>query len=96
MSTGANTRSGTLPAALGAGVPVVAIRGAETDPKLFRDGENLVFAKQVSAPGFAEVALRLLRDPELSARVAEGGHRLYCENMTWAHTADQLLADRAS
>ena len=52
--TGANTRSSTLPGALfGARIPTVAVRGIETDT-LFRDGDNIVFAEELSGPAFAK------------------------------------------
>ena len=95
MDTGANTRSGTLPAALGSGVPVIATRGTETDLS-FRHNENLVFADAMSATAFAEAALRLLRDPVLSKKIGDGGRDLYQRHMTWERTADHLLADPSS
>src|SRR5262249_28325044 len=79
MDVGATPRSGTRPAALGAGVPVVAIDGRETDSGLFRDGDNIAFARALEGPAFADAALGLLRDPARAARVGEGGRRLYEE-----------------
>lgn len=92
MNTGANTRSGTLPVALGAGVPVVAIIGSETDVNLFRDGENIVIARDLSAAAFADATLALLRQPSRLARVAEGARRLYVDHLSWQRIADKLLA----
>ena len=93
MNTGANTRSGTLPVALGSGVPIVAVRGVETDPLLFRANETVAFAEELSGPAFAEAALQLLRNPVLRRQVSEGGRRLYEEHMSWERIADRLLAD---
>jgi glycosyltransferase involved in cell wall biosynthesis len=92
MNTGANTRSGTLPVALGAGLPVVAILGSETDVDLFRDGENIVFARGLDGAAFADAALRLLHDPALFAHVAAGASRLYADHLSWSRIADELLA----
>jgi len=92
-NTGANTRSSTLPTALGSGVPVVAIDGRETDRALFRDGENVVFARGLDGPAFAEACLSVLRDRALAARVAEGGRRLYEQHLAWDRIADQLVAE---
>jgi glycosyltransferase involved in cell wall biosynthesis len=92
MSTGANTRSGTLPLALGSALPVVAISGAETDGALFRADDNIVFARELSGAAFADAALRVLRDPSLRLRVAAGARRLYAEHLTWQRIADQLLS----
>jgi glycosyltransferase involved in cell wall biosynthesis len=93
MESGANTRSGTLPLALGSGVPTVAISSFETDRDLFRDGDNLAFAEAMTGAAFAEVALRLLRDPTMAARIGEGGRRLYEDHLSWERICDQLLAD---
>ena len=92
MSTGANTRSSTLPVALGVGLPIVAVRGSETDLALFRDNENVVFAREMTGAAFAEASLRLLADPLALERVAEGGRHLYDAHLTWKRIVDHLLA----
>ena len=92
MDTGVNTRSGTLPVALGSGVPVVGVVGADTDLTVFRDGQNVLLARALDGAAFAEAALRLLRDPALAARIADGGRRLYAEHLTWERITDGLLA----
>jgi glycosyltransferase involved in cell wall biosynthesis len=93
MATGANTRSSTLPVALGCELPVIALNGTETDPELFRDGDNVVFAREMSGPAFAEATLRLLRDPAAIERVRRGGRQLYETHLTWARITDHLLAE---
>ena len=90
MNTGANTRSGTLPVALGSGVPVVAIRGIETDP-LFVHGENIFFAESLEGPAYARATLRLFDDSALADRIAAGGVRLYQENLAWGRITDLAL-----
>jgi glycosyltransferase involved in cell wall biosynthesis len=92
MNTGANTRSCTLPVALGSGLPVVATFGIETDRSLFRDGENIVMARELSGPAFAEATLRLLRDATLMSRVRAGARELYAAHLSWEQIADVLLA----
>jgi len=89
MDTGANTRSGTLPVALGSGIPVIAIRGSETDT-LF-SSENLVFADELSGPAFATAALGLLRDRPRMISVGKGARKLYDNHLSWTRIADQLL-----
>ena len=91
--TGANTRSSTLPGALGSRVPTVAVCGIETDRALFRDGDNIVFAEDLSGPAFAAAALGILRDPVAAERVREGAGRLYAEHLSWERICDRLLAD---
>ena len=93
METGANTRSSTLPSALGSGIPTVAVCGRETDLSLFRDGDNVAFADAMTERAFAVAALRLLQDPAARTRVGEGGRRLYAEHLSWQRIGDRLLAD---
>jgi glycosyltransferase involved in cell wall biosynthesis len=93
MTTGANTRSGTLPVALGAGLPVVTLDGSQTDHDLFRDEENVLFATGLSAEAFGAAALRILEDPALAARLSAGARRLYDEHLCWPVVVDRLLAE---
>jgi len=93
MDTGANTRSSTLPSPLGSGIPVVAFRGRETDASLFQDEENVLFASALTAPAFAVAALRVLRDPQLAARLSTGARALYEHDLAWPCIADKLLAE---
>jgi glycosyltransferase involved in cell wall biosynthesis len=90
MDSGANTRSSTLPVALGSGVPVVAVHGWETDP-IFEGDRNVVFARTLSGEALAEAALRLHNDPALAERVGAGGRRLYEEHLSWPRIVDALL-----
>jgi len=92
MNTGANTRSGTLPVALGSGVPVVTVHGIETDDGFFRDDENVAFARALTAEAFTETSLRLLRDPVALRRIGEGGRQLYEAHISWPRIVDDLLA----
>jgi glycosyltransferase involved in cell wall biosynthesis len=92
MQTGANTRSGTLPVALGSGLPVVAVNGIDTDLHLFRDGDNILFAAEMTADAFAAATLRILDDSSLAERLAAGARRLYEEHLSWSVAADTLLA----
>jgi glycosyltransferase involved in cell wall biosynthesis len=90
QNTGANTRSSTLPGAFATGVPVVAIRGPETDG-LFVDGENVLFADDLDGPSFAKAALRIFADRSLADRLSAGGRRLHDEHLSWPRIVDSLL-----
>lgn len=90
MNTGANTRSSTLPVALASGIPVVAVRGPDTDD-VFTDGDNVVFADRLDGPSFAAAAMRILTDPVLAGRISAGGRRLYDEQLSWPRIVDSLL-----
>jgi glycosyltransferase involved in cell wall biosynthesis len=92
MTTGANTRSGTLPVALGSALPVVALNGTETDLELFRDRENVLFAKSMTADAFASSALQILEDPELAERISIGARRLYDDHLSWSRIGGALMA----
>lgn len=96
MDTGANSRSGTLPLALGTGLAVVATRGIDTDVDLFRDGENIAFATEMSGSAFGEMALRLIDAPETRARIGAAARRVYEEEMSWPRITDALLASSAA
>lgn len=89
METGANTRSSTLPLALGSGVPVVATRGRETDD-LFQDGRNVLFARDLSGEAFSDSALRLRKEPGLAARLSEGALALHDRHLAWPKIVDAL------
>jgi glycosyltransferase involved in cell wall biosynthesis len=91
MDTGANTRSGTLPVALGAGVPAVCLDGVETEHPLFRGDENVLFASALTGPAFAEAALRVLSDGALATRVREGARALYEEHLSWPRVTEHFL-----
>jgi glycosyltransferase involved in cell wall biosynthesis len=91
MVSGANTRSGTLPLALGTGLPVVAIDGYETDD-LFVNEQNVLYASALTGPAFAEAALRLIEEPALRERLSVGARRLYLENFSWERIAERFLA----
>jgi glycosyltransferase involved in cell wall biosynthesis len=91
MTTGANTRSSTLPTALGTGLPVVAISSVETDD-IFVDGQNLLFADELSGEAFARAVLRIADDPALAARLSKGAQELYDRQFTWKTIVDRLLA----
>jgi glycosyltransferase involved in cell wall biosynthesis len=90
MDTGANTRSSTLPLALGSGVPVVAIRGPETDD-VFQDGRNVLFARALSGQAFSDSVLRLRMEPALAASLSQGARALHDRHLGWPTIVDALL-----
>jgi glycosyltransferase involved in cell wall biosynthesis len=91
MDTGANTRSSTLPLALGSGLPVVAIRGVETD-NLFVDRENIMFAASMAGDSFAAATMQIATDLALAKRVSQGAAALYRDHLSWQRIGDDLLA----
>lgn len=91
METGANTRSSTLPTALGTGIPVVAVKRWETDSSVFRDRENILYARDLAGPDLAAAVLEILGDPELAAQLSQGAKTLYEQYLAWPKIAEQLL-----
>jgi glycosyltransferase involved in cell wall biosynthesis len=91
VDTGANTRSGTLPVALGTGLPVVAFDGPETDHSFFRSGENIVLVPELTASAFSDATLRLLRNPSQAAQVGSGARVQYERHLTWDRITEHLL-----
>jgi glycosyltransferase involved in cell wall biosynthesis len=90
--TGANTRSSTLPVALGTGLPVVATRGIETDD-LFVDGVNVLFADRLSGDSFAAAVLAIAERNDLAERLSQGAVALYDAHLRWEKIGDQLLGE---
>jgi glycosyltransferase involved in cell wall biosynthesis len=91
MDTGANTRSSTLPLALGSGLPVVATRGPETDD-LFVDQENIVLADAMRGDAFAAATFRIVNDATMAKHVSRGAQILYQDHFSWQRIGDRLLA----
>jgi glycosyltransferase involved in cell wall biosynthesis len=60
--------------ALSAGTPVVAMREGAV-PEVLRDGETALLVPPGDASEIAAATLRLLRDPDLSARIVAEGRR---------------------
>jgi glycosyltransferase involved in cell wall biosynthesis len=92
METGANTRSSTLPLALGSGLPVVATRGVETDG-LFVDRQNIVLAEAMRGDAFAAAAFRIIDDATMADQVSRGARMLYQDHLSWERIGDRLLAE---
>jgi len=87
---GATTRSGTLPVALGSGIPVVATRGPDSSA-VFRDGDNVLFARDLSPESLSEAISLLLRDATLRERIGRGGRALYDRELSWTVIARRIL-----
>jgi glycosyltransferase involved in cell wall biosynthesis len=93
MNTGANTRSSSLPTAFGSGVPVVAVKGVETDPSVFVHRRNVLFADDLTGPSLARAALEILRDSTLAAELSAGGRALFEQHLAWPRIADRFLEE---
>jgi hypothetical protein len=91
MDVGATTRSGTLPVALGSGLPVVALCGKDTGP-LFAHGQNIWLTHALSGSEFSESALRILGDATLARTLGDGARALHDCHLAWPPIVDGLLS----
>jgi glycosyltransferase involved in cell wall biosynthesis len=88
---GITSRRTSAMACLSAGRAVVTTSGHLTEP-LWKESGAVVLADVSNPTGFAEAAVRLLRDRAERTRVAESGRRLFDSRFDVAHTVAALLA----
>lgn len=86
---GSSLKSGSLAAALAAGLPVIGVRGDMVAPPLVH-GENIWLIEQTRPCNWKEALLHLRQQPGLRQRLAQGAHRLYREYLDWDILAAQL------
>lgn len=82
---GAQFKSGSLIAALRAGLPVLSCRGTVVRDDLLQDGEDILFTDFTDTPQLASDLRRLLTDPALRQRLGDGA-RSVAEAITWPAT----------
>ena len=93
---GATLRHGSLMAALAHGLPIVSTltsAGGETDPGLFpmlRDGESALLVPPEDPVRLADAVERVMIDPELRLRLAQGAAGL-SKQFTWDAIARRHL-----
>ena len=90
MTAGATTRSSTLPLALGCGVPVVAMRGAETG-SFFSHRETVFLTPDLSSAALAQAILSLHEDAALRECVGRGGRALFERELSWPILRRRML-----
>ncbi len=78
---------------LAAGVPVVSVVRADNYPTAhFVDGEHLILAESAEPGVLAAAILRVLRDPDLRKRLAEGGRRLIEEQFSMELVTERYIS----
>jgi glycosyltransferase involved in cell wall biosynthesis len=79
----------SLPAveAMACGVPLVATTGGALPEVVGPDGEAALTVAPKDPSALATAILRAMADPELRARLGEGGRRRVLDRFTWRRTA---------
>jgi|GEM_PF-1879706 len=88
--SGINTKSGSLAAALAAGLPVISQKGYLTD-KLFISGENCFLLEGEDLSSYIKQIETLFDDDMLLNKVREGAVHLYAKHLSWDVIAAQFL-----
>lgn len=81
----------TLLEAMGAGRPIVASRVAGV-PDVITDGIHGLLVPERDADALAAAMLRLLRDPDLAARMGRAARARIEDELTWRHAAERYEA----
>lgn len=79
---GVSTKSTSLAAAFGAGIPILGNRGRLTDP-LLRHGENIHLVDSLEVGEVTRAVSRLANDRELRQRLARGSRETYRLHLAW-------------
>lgn len=86
---GVSTRRTSAVSALQHGLPLLTTRGASLQP-WFVQGENVYLSPTGDRQGLADGLVELARRPDLRARLAQGGRRLYETYFGWDVIAQQV------
>lgn len=92
FSDGLSTRRTTLMAALAHGLPVVGLRGHNTDRVLADHPEALTLTPVGDPGGFARAAVALTGDRDRLRAVGDAGNRLYAEHFDWPVVARKVTS----
>jgi len=88
--SGINTKSGSLAAALAAGLPVISQKGYLTD-KLFISGENCFLLEGEEVRSYIKQIEILFDDETLLNNIRKGATHLYAKHLSWDVIATQFL-----
>ncbi|MES2648294.1 MAG: glycosyltransferase family 4 protein [Bacteroidota bacterium] len=84
---GVSAKNGTIMAAMSIGKAIVTCPGDMTDPRLFRDGENMLLMPYGDAVGYEQALLALLTDKPLANELGEAAATTYQEYCSWEVTS---------
>jgi glycosyltransferase involved in cell wall biosynthesis len=94
---GVSTRRGTLMAGLAHGIPIVGLRGDNTDGVLLHHHDAMVLTPVGDLRAYARAVVALSADPERRRATGRAGRRLYAAEFDWpvlAARVSALLSDR--
>jgi len=89
---GISTRRTTLMAALAHGLPVVSVRGTDTDSVLVTHPDAISLTPVGELAAYARAVVELVEDQSQLRAVGLAGRRLYEERFDWPVLADQVKA----
>jgi glycosyltransferase involved in cell wall biosynthesis len=92
FTDGLSTRRTTLMAGLAHGLPVLGLRGVNTDRVLVRDAGAMVMTPCGDLGAYARAAVQLMDDPARLRAVGDAGRRLYERSFDWPVVARMTVA----
>jgi glycosyltransferase involved in cell wall biosynthesis len=92
FADGLSTRRTTLMAGLAHGVPVLGLRGVNTDGILIRHAEATVMTRCRDLDAYARAAVELTADPARLGAIGAAGRRLYERSFAWPVVARLVIA----
>ncbi|MEO1451560.1 MAG: glycosyltransferase family 4 protein, partial [Bacteroidota bacterium] len=78
-------KSGTIAAALGAGLAIVGTHGDMTDP-FFHSGENCLLVNELKPEAFTVAIRKIWQSPDALLRISQGARRAFQQDLTWEVT----------
>lgn len=85
FESGICLKSGTIAAALGAGLAIVGTQGDMTDP-FFKTGQNCLLVKNLEVAEFAKAIASLWVNPSSLERIGKGAKASFQEELSWEIT----------
>ncbi len=87
---GVSAKNGTIMAAMAMGKAIITCAGDMTDPKLFRNGENMLLVTYGDAVGYEKALLCLLKDRTLADRLGQAAATTYQGYCSWEVTGGMI------
>jgi glycosyltransferase involved in cell wall biosynthesis len=88
---GVCTKSGTIMAAMSAGVPIVSTKGDMTDLNFFRNNENILFVEGNNISAIHDSLLYLIENHEIAKNLGKNAYLAYINNASWEVHRKKIL-----